>query len=78
MERPRAEAKNREQRIIQTDMTEEVYTAWTIVYRVVGITGATETLLGEEESIGDACELIDVYECHYDWVGIIEVPLENH
>ena len=48
-----------------------------ILYRVIGITGDTETILGEEQSIGDACELIDVYECHYDWVGIIEIPIED-
>lgn len=48
-----------------------------ILYRVIGITGTTETILGEEQSIGDACELIDVYECRYDWVGVIEIPIED-
>ena len=59
-------------------MTTEAYTSWTTMYRVIGITGVNETFLGEEETITDACELIDVYESQYDWVGIIEVPLENN
>ena len=48
-----------------------------ILYRIIGITGTTETILGEEESIGDACEVVDVYENFYDWVGIIEIPIED-
>lgn len=44
-----------------------------ILYRVIGITGNTETIIGEEDSIGDAYELMDGYENSYDWVGIIEI-----
>ena len=48
-----------------------------ILYRVIGITGTTETILGEEDSIGEACELMDGSENSYDWVGIIEIPIED-
>jgi hypothetical protein len=45
------------------------------VYRVIGITGTTEDILGEEQWLSDAHELIDYYENYYDWVGIIEIPI---
>ena len=48
-----------------------------ILYRIVGITGTTEVILGEEQSIGDACDVLDAYEYDYDWVGIIEIPIED-
>lgn len=47
-----------------------------ILYRVIGITGTTEYNLGEEYNIFDACELMEANEDYYDWVGIIEIPIE--
>jgi len=46
-----------------------------ILYRVIGITGTTEYILGEEENIFEACELMEANENYYDCVEIIEVPI---
>lgn len=48
-----------------------------IMYKVVGITRANESTLGVEETYEDACEVVDYYEGEFDWVGIIEIPIED-
>ena len=47
------------------------------MYKVVGITRANESTLGVEETYEDACEVVDYYEGEFDWVGIIEIPIED-